>query len=301
MGAGASTSSVDPRPSSRISGEQFLEAMRKNPALRDYVEPRPAPHGMRWLTDVVYGTAGAAGRDLILHMYAGEPGEARPAIVFIHGGGAHPFHLVSHANELAASGYATATIEYRGWAEAGWPGPLEDAKCAVRWVRAHASELGVDPARIAVAGGSAGGWLAALVALTPGRFEGSGGWEDVASEVQAAVLYNPLLDVRSVHAGLEQSVSRFLGTSAPEVAADASPLAQITAAAPPVATHVGDEDDVTPAWVCEQFHARLDELGIANELQIVAGKGHGIPLGDYEGCVRTTRAFLARHLPVGAR
>src|SRR5438067_9426358 len=103
---------------------------------------------------------------------------------------------VRHAHALASAGYVTASINYRLVPEATWPAALEDAKCAVRWMRANAAGLGVDTEKIVAVGDSAGGHLAAMVALTPGRFEGQGGNAQESSAVQGAVLLCPATDLR---------------------------------------------------------------------------------------------------------
>lgn len=263
--------------------------------LRWLATPKPAPPGSEWRAGVIYGTGGTGGRGLALYLYARGAGERRPGIVFLHGGGwqsGHPYMLVHHARELAANGYVTATISYRFSAEARWPAALEDAKCAVRWMRAHASEIGLDPDRIAVAGGSAGGHLAAMVALTPGHFEGTGGWETFSSDVQAAVLYNPALDLRSEGLVRLDAVQAFLGDTSEVLLSEASPITYVTPACPPVLTRVGDEDVFTTAQMCESFHRELDAQGVPNRLESVPGKGHGIPLHDHTGCVRSTIDFL---------
>ncbi|MGX7674061.1 alpha/beta hydrolase fold domain-containing protein [Plantactinospora sp. DSM 117369] len=258
--------------------------------------------GYRWRSGVVYGTAGKGGRTLTLDLHAGDPAHQRPGVVFIHGGGwssGNPGLLARLADELAADGYVTATINYRLSGEARWPAALEDAKCAVRWMRGHAAEIGLDPRRLAVAGGSAGGQLAAMVALTPGRFEGSGGWAEVSSQVQAAVLYNPVVDLRSEALGrppLPERVQAFLGDDSDQVtAAQASPITHVTPTCPPILTRVGDQDEATPPAAAEAFHAALDAAGVPNRLEIVVGKGHALPVHDHAGCMSATTRFLGEH------
>lgn len=268
-------------------------------AVREFLTPTPAPPGSRWCPDVVFGAAGRDGQSLSLDLYAVESGEERPGIVFIHGGGwrsGHRHLLVRQASDMAAKGYVTATISYRLSGEAKWPAALEDAKCAVRWMRTHATEIGLDGRRIAVAGGSAGGQLAAMIALTPGRFEGTGGWDDVASEVQAAVLYNPVLDLRTagLNDGTRDIVEAFLGDA--DSGSDASPITQVSTSCPPILTRVGDQDQATPAATCVTFHRLLDAASVPNRLEIVHGMDHGIALHDHIGCIRAMGSFLAEHL-----
>jgi acetyl esterase len=272
---------------------------------RQMLTPRPAPPGSRWSADVVYGNGGRNGRPLLMDMYARSPGEERPGIVFIHGGAwrdGHRHMLVGQAFEMAANGYVTATISYRLAAEARWPAALEDASCAVRWMRAHADEIGLDPRRIVVAGASAGGHLAAMVALTPGRFEGAGGWPHVSSDVCAAVLYEPALDLRdeSLSDQLRPSAEDFFGGDW-AVAGEASPITHITPACPPILTRVGEKDQITPALHCETFHNLLNAAGVANRLEVLPGTGHGQRIYDHRGCVRAMTAFLASHLAAVCR
>lgn len=121
--------------------------------LRLELAPATAPAGCQLKPDVMYGTAEAGGRDLTLHLYTHDSGGARPGVVFVHGGGwanGHPNSMSGLASTVAGVGNVTATISYRLSGEARWPAAVEDAKCAVRWLRAHADEIGVDPARIAI-------------------------------------------------------------------------------------------------------------------------------------------------------
>ena len=98
--------------------------------------------------------------------------KASPAVVWIHGGGftgGKKGEARAHnvCETLAAAGYVCVSIDYR-LGEGAWPTNLFDCKNAVRFLRAHAAEYGVDPARIAVFGGSAGAYLAQMVGLTTG-------------------------------------------------------------------------------------------------------------------------------------
>jgi acetyl esterase len=274
-------------------------------ALRGHHSPLPAPKGASWRTDVVYGTVGPAARGLVLDLYAWAPGERRPGIVFIHGGGwseGHPYMLVRLAGEMAAAGYVTATISYRLSGEAKWPAALEDAKCAVRWFRSNAVEIGLDPTRIAVAGESAGGQLAAMIGLTPGRFEGTGGWSQISSAVQAVVLYDPALDLQRLpREETRANLRKFLpDAAAGDAVIEASPITYSLAGCPPVLTRVGSDDDCTPASVCDEFHERLTGAGVPNRLSLASGLGHLLSAVDPVGCLEATAAFLSEHLAVEA-
>src|SRR5690606_9232691 len=118
-----------------------------------------------------------------------------------------------------------------------WPAALEDAKCAVRWMRASAAVLGLDADRLVVAGDSAGGHLAAMIALTPGRFEGIGGHASQPSVVSGAFCWYPVTDLRLpgvVDSPLPELTAQFLGPHAGAVVAEASPISWVHPGAPPI-------------------------------------------------------------------
>lgn len=270
----------------------------------DWLTPPEPPTGMVWEPDVVYGTAGSGGRDLTLHLYRPrDVAQSRPAVVFIHGGGwagGDPLLHVRHAAHLAAHGYTAATISYRLVDEARWPAALEDAKCAVRWVRANAAAIGVDDTRIAVCGGSAGGHLSAMTALTPGLFEGSGGNETVPSYVSAALLLYPMTDMRAPGGefGIQDVVHNFLGGSTDALYAESSPQSYVARSAPPIRTITGSEDPITPLPMIREFHRRLDEAGPPNDLLVYEGAGHMFDvLEQYaQRCMQDMLEFFDRHL-----
>ncbi len=267
---------------------------------------RPAtPDGAVYLPDVVYGTAGAGGRPLTLHAYGrADASERAPGVVLIHGGGFHDGHPnmhIRHAAELAAHGYTAATISYRRVHEATWPAALEDAKCAVRWMRANHEQLGLDPERIAVAGGSAGGHLAAMVALTPGRFEGTGGHEHASSRVQAAVLFYPATDLNLPGAPSEvrTAMAAFLGADTAELFAEASPITHVHRDAPPILSITGDADALTTLPMIEAFHRELDVHDVPNRLEVRPGAIHAFDLvreQDWRYGSELMLSFLATHL-----
>jgi len=156
----------------------------------------PLPDGVKAEKGIVYGTGG--GTDLALDLYAPEHLDGPvPGIIFIHGGGwrsgkRQDYRL--YTARFAAKGYVAATITYRLGAAGYFPNSVEDVKCAVRWMRANAASINVDPDRIAVIGGSAGGYLSMMVGYSSDipEFEGNGGHEGVSSAVAAVIdIYGP--------------------------------------------------------------------------------------------------------------
>jgi acetyl esterase/lipase len=152
----------------------------------------PPPQGYILQRDIQYGKASDIALLLNVAMPNPKPDKPVPAFICLHGGGwsgGTRENMMSETLFLAKNGYVGAAVEYRVVSQAPFPAQLEDCKCAVRFLRAHASDYGIDPQRIGVWGGSAGGHLAAMMGLTDGmaEFEGTGGSPGVSSAVQAVV------------------------------------------------------------------------------------------------------------------
>src|SRR5271166_826277 len=150
------------------------------------------------VSDVPYCTGG--GKPLLMDVFVPKrPIRApTPAVLWIHGGGWERGDKNGNSGALllANEGFVTASLFYRLSGDSPFPADIEDCKCAIRFLRANASRYGVDPNRIGVAGASAGGHLAELVA-TAGEsagLEGTGGWPNVSSKVQAASAYYGVSD-----------------------------------------------------------------------------------------------------------
>ncbi|GAG13224.1 unnamed protein product, partial [marine sediment metagenome] len=154
--------------------------------------------------DVVYGTIES--RDLIGTLFLPKNGSetARPSVVYLHGGGwrgGTREQFPRHAAEMTSKGFAGLCIDYRLSDESPYPAAIQDAKCAVRYLRANAERFALDPTRIGAVGGSAGAHLAAFLATTGDKrrqeWEGTGGHQDYDSSIQAAVLFNGEYDLRT--------------------------------------------------------------------------------------------------------
>ena len=253
------------------------------------------PEGVTRRT-VTYGTGSGRSLNGTLFSPTNSDGALRSAVVFVHGGGWVAGHSVMHdrhAAHLAADGFVALTINYRLVAEAPWPAALDDVRAAVRYVRDHAVELGVDPSRIAVSGASAGGHLAELVAAqsTPDSDVG----------VAAAVLWYPVVDVS--FAGVAEPIRSFLvGTFDAMLGGTprehATPATYVSASHPPVLTLVGVDDAATPKDDTVAFHALLDAAGVRNEIEVVPGVGHGFEIDprQWEWSYVRMRDFLRREL-----
>lgn len=244
-------------------------------------------------TDVVFGRAGRSDLLLDLCRPAGRRPSALPIVVFIHGGGWHGGDKESYrdpALRVASRGYLCASIDYRLAGQAPFPAALEDCNCAVRWLRAHAAECGGDPNRVAAWGHSAGGHLAAMVALTPGEFEGDGGWAGLPSGLRCALCYSTPFDLAAPMQHLGVAVMQFLGT----VAADrASPMSYVVNGAPPFLVCHGDQDDLVPVEQSDRFVAAMRDAGAPIEYIRVHGAGHDLAQNGEELLASALR-FLER-------
>src|SRR6516164_8894010 len=151
-------------------------------------------------SNVVFGKGGDM--DLKLDIYHPPAGVTRKqmATVHFHGGGftgGNKESLADRVKPFAARGYVAIAAQYRLAGQAGYPALVHDAKAAIRWVRANAKDLGIDPQRIGVVGYSAGGYHALFTAGTGERpeFEGNGGNAGVSTKVAVCLAYYPATNV----------------------------------------------------------------------------------------------------------
>lgn len=260
--------------------------------------------------DVTYARYGD--RTLEMDIYRPKSGTERlPAVVCIHGGGWANGNRASHARlaqALAARGYVAATISYRLSGEAPFPAAIHDCKAAVRFLRAHADDYGIDPEHIGAIGLSAGGHLTALLATSSRveELEGDGGNPGVSSEIQAAVPMGAQTDLLSertweISATEErgQIWRQFLGGSQAERPATyrlASPLEHLDASDAPCWFIAGETDD--PSTHADKFRERMEELGIESGLTVIEDAPHAF-LGQqawFDEMVEVADGFFGRTL-----
>ncbi|MBC8869047.1 MAG: alpha/beta hydrolase [Planctomycetes bacterium] len=266
------------------------------------------PVGVTVLRDVVYGSPG--GRDLHLDaiMRKELPKAPRPAIVFIHGG-SWKFGNKSQFRRQAAwladrLDIFGACVEYRLSGESQFPAALQDAKCAVRWVRSVAQKYRIDPERIAVCGGSAGGHLSSMMAVTNGiaEYEGNGGHADFSSDVQLAILYNGEFDMWDLveKKSLIDAMKAFFGGTPEEVPErydEASSIKRVTKDTPPMLFLHGDQDRCVSHEQALAMVKRLCELNVPAEAEIYEGKPHAWfnKDPDWKITVQRVEPFLVEH------
>ena len=220
----------------------------------------------------VYKTVGD--RKLTLYVTTPEdwkPGDRRPAIVFFHGGGwvgGQPGQFTEHSKYLASRGMVAVQVEYRLLDRSSNEPPtacVHDAKSAIRWVQSRADEFGIDPRRIASAGGSAGGHLAAFVGMVDGMDDPQ---DDVLipAKSDAMVLFNPVFDNGPDGWGHQRVGRRYR---------EFSPCHNVSADDPPAIVFLGSDDKLIPVKTAEDFKAAMQKAGVPCDLMIFEGKGHG--------------------------
>jgi acetyl esterase/lipase len=261
---------------------------------------------MTTLLDVEYAPAepaGSAGH--LLDLYLPEPrGQTLlPLVIWSSGSGFMADNGKHGAATIAPrftdAGFAVAGVSVRGSGQALFPAQVHDGKAAIRWLRQHAGEHGLDPDRFAIMGNSSGGWLASMAALTAdvADLEGAVGIQGPSSRVQAAVdLYGPtdflqmdahmpdggqafqaFLGIDGNHAHPLSPESRLLGApieTVPEECARANPVTYVTPSAPPMLVVHGTADPFVPHHQSELLVAALREAGAQVEFYSVEGAGH---------------------------
>ena len=218
---------------------------------------------------------GEAGRRNYLDIYLPEePVENAPVLLQVHGGawilGQKEEQGIPLMQHLAAQGWVCVAINYRLSPRDPWPAQAVDVKKAIHWIRQHISAYGGDPDYIAITGGSAGGHLTALTALTPNTPEWQPGFEDADTSVQLAIPHYGVYDMAGSTGTKPATQLRDLFLAGwvmktkwrdhPEVFEDASPILRITPDAPDFFVIHGAHDTLVPVDQARQFVARLREV-----------------------------------------
>ena len=220
-----------------------------------------------------------------------------PTFLAIHGGG---FQARSKAmygligRHYAQQGYAFIPINYRLTPADSYPAQVEDTFCALAWLHAHHEEYGFDPTRVIVTGGSAGGYLAAMLGTVddPSIYLQDCPYEFPAEDaMQAVVIYYGLYDFTSiddypVH-GVESSLVPFWGSKYEDIPAEKleemSPIKQIDGSEPPFIILHGTADTQIPSVMSERFAEALEQAGVDVELVLLPDVGHGFELTALNG------------------
>lgn len=258
--------------------------------------------------------------DLYLPPSPAAAGKGSPALVWIHGGGwmggtKGENRAKEVCTTLAEAGYVTVSIDYK-LGRGAWPQNLQDCKNAVRFLRARAERYGVDPQRIAVAGGSAGGHLALMVAFTTGQpaLEPAAPYPGVSSSVRCVIdmygITNILTRRKTEPSGRPTAESNLGGALGVYGAADAnapvlrlgSPVTHVTPASPPVLILHGRADATVDYLQAEELAAMLARHRVPHELILLDDVGHTFAFRTWgkkklaRDLTPTVLDFLAKHM-----
>ncbi|UCS92081.1 alpha/beta hydrolase fold domain-containing protein [Echinicola marina] len=237
-------------------------------------------------------------RDLKLHIFTKKPGnieKKKPCILFFFGGGwkvGSPLQFYRECAHFAEKGFVAISADYRidYLDKSTIFDCISDAKSAVRWVRENAEELGIDADKIAVAGASAGGYLAAATATVDG-YDKAGENLVISSRPNLNILYYPVIDNAPGGYGSDEMKANYKAIS---------PLYCLDQEAPPSLILLGSEDPYLSVNNAEKYIDQLKAFGIKGKLKVYRGAGHPIfyyrkGVGEaYFHTLRDTEAFLKK-------
>lgn len=266
---------------------------------------------VRFELDIPYAATQHPHQKLDLFTPAKKHSQKLPLIIFLHGGAwqqGDKSEGIDDLMDFVRSGrYIAASVNYRLIQDAAWPAQLYDCKAAIRWLRSHADNYGIDPQKISVWGRCAGGHLALMLGATGGKpsFEGMiGSHANVSSKISAIINFSGVVDLPSLrkHIGKtskedilspeEQLIGGDLTTFI-HAARDASPITYIKSDMPAVLTVHSQADQLIPF----DQATMLDEILVRNDVQSFL-----IPLRDAghdvfpKAAFKRVRQFLDRTL-----
>lgn len=272
----------------------------------------PLPKGVRRLANLEYAET-PSGKQLIdLYLPEGAPAGPLPTVLWIHGGG---WKGGSKENcplvWMVAEGYAVASLDYRLTQYAKWPAQIDDCRSALRWLRKNSSTYSLDPDRIGIGGGSAGGHLVAMLGTQQPPVD-----EPISSRVRAVYdQYGPS-DLLSMPANIvagktreelaKSNSARLLGdivADIPEIAKLASPIHHVSMGDAPFLILHGTKDEKAPVEQSQRLHDKLVAAGVPSTLHLLEGAGHGGKAFDTPEVRRWVLAFFDQHLkqPAGEK
>jgi acetyl esterase/lipase len=245
------------------------------------------PNGVTGLADVTYSVIPGY-RPLVLDLYRPDGDTPKPLILFIHGGGwvgGNTRHSGALENfplaiaQLASEGFVVASVEYRLSSEAPFPAALQDVRTALRYLKDNSGKYRIDPGKVAVWGGSAGGQLAALAAASCGDQSLDAAPAAAGSEcVQGAVVWYGVFDFEPVVAErADTPVSRYLacdGPCPPATVRRASPMSYVSSGDPPFLLIHGEQDRTVDVGQSRSFEAALRKAGVEVRSLYIPGVDH---------------------------
>ena len=265
-----------------------------------------------YIADIVYANHG--GIDLHIDMLTqAKKGDRFPCLVYVQGSGWQKQLTKLYLPKMmpfAFAGYVVACVEYRTAEEAPFPAQIQDARAAVRFLRAHAEDYGIDPEHIALMGDSSGGHTVLMASIADGFLEDTPDYPAFSSKVNCVIdFYAPTdLLARGMDArwdGIDPDRMRSFAFRADtqegvvENLKKANPLAYISAdrPLPPILIMHGDRDPLVPFSQSELLFEKLRETGHEVEFFKIAGAGHGIGFWIdpvYKTCIGFLHAYICQ-------
>ncbi|WP_246255557.1 alpha/beta hydrolase [Cyclobacterium plantarum] len=302
------TASTDPnRPLKAPKGylNETLMNIAYGLGMLDLIESEPTvPEHIDAFRDITYKTIDGLELQLDIFRKKGLK-EPAPTLIFVHGGawkkGKRQDYL-PYLIDYAEKGYVTATLSYRLSGVAKFPAAAQDVNCGIKWIKQHAAEYVIDPDRLALIGGSAGGHLSLLL--------GYGGEEplfnqDCIQGVDSAVkvivdFYGPV-DLTTTYAISTEQVQSFMGTSYEqdsEMYRLASPSTFISPDDPPTLIFQGTIDSLVPVSQSDSLQRWLQQAGVPNEYHRLKGWPHTMDMAQEvnEYCQYYIDRFLQQYL-----
>ena len=263
----------------------------------------PIPATVQVVRDVVYASYGE--RRLKLDLYRPQEAKRRaaPGVIVVRGGGwqqgdKEGFGFI--AGQLAEAGFVAASIEYRTSAEAKFPAAVHDVKAAVRWMRANATQYGVDSGSIGAIGGSAGAHLVAMLATSAGvmYLEGNGGSSSASSQVQAVVAMACVCNMQAGGAAVNEFIGAPWKTHADAIKA-ASPITYVTSNSAPLLLLHSKTDPVVPFGQSIEIEGLYQRVNVPVTLKVIeAPNTHDFwnETRYFPETIRLAVEFLHKHL-----
>ena len=233
--------------------------------------------------------------------------KVKPVLVFIHGGAWKKGNKKDYRRYLvdyAKKGYVTVTLQYRLANEAKFPAALNDVNCAIKWIKANSDKYFIDPNKIAVIGGSAGGHLAMMLGYSQGspKFENECLDNKYNTSVQAIVNIYGAYDLTTEYAREQSSVKYFLGkkyVDDPSIYSEASPSTYVSSDDPPTLIFHGTLDELVPVSQADSLNNALSRLGVPVEYHRLEGWPHTMDLNVEvnEYCQYYMDRFFEKYVP----
>ncbi len=253
--------------------------------------------------DVVYGVG--AGEPLLLDWARPKGAEKKlTAIVYIHGGGWAAGNKRIHRDMVKAAakrGYFSATVGYRLAPQHRFPACVEDVKCAIRWMRANADELGLDREKIGAIGFSAGAHLVLMLSTMDPQdgLEGKGGWDGWSSKIQAGVsFFGPTNLLAEYPERSREIVKNFIGGTEEEKKEAyrlASPITYVNEGDAPLLLYQGTKDGLVPFDQATQMVEALTVAKVPGRVEFLIGANHGWGGYELERTLRESVRFIVEH------